>query len=73
MLQFKINLEGLIWKNDTVEKWTKEDVHHIITTAHKNGLTWRINYEGHRVIEGKHENLYAFLFDVAYRYDIELI
>ena len=72
-LQFKIRLdelEMLDWN-----EWKRADQERILEVAKKNHLT----IEPHRsdkeavVIKGKPENLYWFMYDVAYNYDIELI
>ena len=71
MLQFKIEVGSLRWKE--VDKLEKADILFILEQSRKNKLDNRNSVDGSKVFEGTHENLYHFLFDLSYRYDIELV
>lgn len=71
-LQFKIKVDSLTthdWSH-----WKREDQEHITRCADMNGVTWA---EGEKydsmVFTGKPEQLFNFMYDVAYRYDLEIM
>lgn len=69
-LKFKIEVDGLRLKD--YYDIHREDLDFIIKAAKKNNLNWILEREN-LVFTGKHEDLFTFLYDVAYRYDIEIM
>lgn len=74
-LQFKIEVEALNLKD--YHDIHREDLDFITKQAQKNNLNWYPASDKGRwsvlVFTGKHEDLFTFLYDVAYRYDIEIM
>ena len=71
-LQFKIALETLTLKE--WDRWGTRDQKHIINVAEDNKLRIWVDKEFDEIIfEGKPQNLYFFMTDLSFRYDIELI
>ena len=69
-LQFKIKVESLVLRD--FQDIHREDIDFVTTQAGKNNLNWFPEREN-ICFTGKHEDLFTFLYDVAYRYDIELM
>ena len=69
-LQFKIKVEALALRD--FDEVHREDLDFITNQASKNHLSWFPEREN-LVFTGKHEDLFTFLYDVAYRYDIEIM
>ena len=69
-MQFKIKVEGLALRDFT--EYHREDLDFVIEAGKKNNLNWVPEREN-LVFTGKHEDLFTFLYDVAYRYDIEIM
>lgn len=71
-LQFKIRLEELVLKD--WEKIDRLDRKFVAETARRQDLTmvYGPKYE-EMVFRGKPNDLYFFLYSIAYKYDIELI
>ncbi len=71
-LQFKINLDSLVLKD--WNRWSDKDKKHIGDLAEQNKLRlWYDEKYDEMGFEGKQTNLFFFLHDLSYRYDIELI
>lgn len=69
-LEFKIMVDGLTLQN--YKGLHREDKDFVIQQANKNHLSFYPGDEG-TTFTGKHEDLFTFLYDVAYRFDIEMI
>lgn len=69
-LQFKIEVDGLKLKD--FHDIHREDLDFVTKQAAKNHLNWYPD-DGKITFTGKHEDLFTFLYDVAYRYDIEIM
>lgn len=69
-MQFKITVEALKLRDHL--EYHREDLDFVIEAAKKNNLNW-IPERENLVFTGKHEDLFTFLYDVAYRYDIEIM
>lgn len=69
-LKFKIKVEALVLREHL--DYHRADLDFIIDQAKKNNLNW-IPERENLVFTGKHEDLFTFLYDVAYRYDIEIM
>lgn len=71
-LKFNITLESL--KLYQWDRWEDLDRDWILKAVKNNHLTTTENEYGDELeISGKQENLFFFLKDVSYRYDIEII
>lgn len=71
-LQFKIQLETLTLKE--WERWGTRDQKYIIKVAEDNKLRIWIDQEfDELILDGKPQNLYFFLQEISFRYDVELI
>ena len=71
-MEFRILLEKLILKD--WDRWEKKDRKYIRTVAEKNHIkVVEVPDEGAALFYGKPDHLYFFLYDVAYRYDVELV
>jgi len=69
-LEFKIMVDGLTMKN--YDRLHREDKDFVVQQANKNHLSFYPCDEG-MTFTGKHEDMFTFLYDVAYRFDIELM
>lgn len=73
MLHIKIHMDGLTLRNYT-ETLHKADKEFITQSANRNNLSWYPCEDGVSLrFTGKHGDLFTFLYDVAFRYDIELV
>lgn len=72
-LEFKIYPDKLTTKDWS--HWKRADAHHILSVATDNNVTCVEDGVGYdtMVFKGTPENLFHFMYDVAYRYDIEII
>lgn len=71
-LQFKITLEQLILKE--WDRWKREDQVFIEERARNNGVSADYDPKYDEMnFSGTPQQLYFFMYDLAYRYDIELI
>lgn len=69
-LKMKIRVDSLVIEYWSM--WEEEDQDFIRKCFEDNNLD--AEYTPTTVIlKGKHENLFTFMYDVAYRYDIELV
>lgn len=72
-LEFKIHRDKLITKDWS--HWKREDQNYIMTKAGDNNIECVEDAHGYDTMtfKGRSEDLFDFLHDVAYRYDIELV
>lgn len=71
-LQFKIYVDKLTTKDWS--HWKRVDQEHILDCAEKNGVKGYLDKINDTItFEGKQGQLFHFMYDVAYRYDIEII
>ena len=69
-LKFKIKVDELVLR-DYLD-YHREDLEYVIDLVRKNHLLWNMRNENMH-ITGKNQYMYNFLYDLAYRYDIELM
>lgn len=69
-LEFKIKVDGLALRDFT--EYHREDLDFVTNAASKNHLNW-FPERDNLMFTGKHEDLFTFLYDVSYRYDVELM
>lgn len=69
-LEFKIKVDGLALRHFT--EYPMEDIEFVIETGKKNNVGWVQERENIH-FTGKHEDLFTFLYDLAYKYDIEIM
>ena len=69
-LKFKIKVDELVLR-DYLD-YHREDLEYVIDLVRRNHLLWNMRNENMH-ITGKTQNMYNFLYDLAYRYDIELM
>lgn len=72
-LEFKIQVAGLVlahWKD-----WKREDQEYILEQANRNKVRYVASeYEPNTItFKGDAGNLFEFMYDLAYRYDIEIV
>lgn len=72
-LKFKIRVDSLT--TEDWSHWKREDQEHITRCAELNGVTWTDGFDKYdrMVFSGTPEQLFNFMYDVAYRYDIEIV
>lgn len=72
-LVFKIYVDKLVTKDWS--HWKRADQEHIKEVANQNGvlLAWELDGFDTVTFKGSPEELFNFMYDVAYRYDIEII
>lgn len=72
-LEFKITVDSLILKGWS--HWKRADQDHIQKTATHNGVVWFSENDGLNTMtfKGEPDELFLFMYDLAYTYDIEMI
>lgn len=69
-LQFNIEVGRLLL--DDFHDIHRKDLDYIISQASRNNLSWHPD-DVYIVFMGKGEDLFHFLYEVAFRYDIEIL